>query len=233
MSRILLTERRRIQVVDKESAGRSRRRSVLSSARSQWRLPARDRAHSNFSRRVISGVCTGEIRLDHWKKAVARLDGSGCRLLHMSQTPCPAGASSSRSRPPRRSAPSCRSSRAFGATTLRHASVGAAGQALSDLNAFAKHPAFELVAVADVDLCRIEPHAEAVPQGPRLPGLARNAREGAREHRLGERLDPRPHALRRRDGGDEARQAGLRAEAALQHAARRRACSPKTRAAAA
>jgi predicted dehydrogenase len=47
-------------------------------------------------------------------------------------------------------------SRAAGAT-LRHASVGASGQALSDLNAFAKHPAFELVAVADVDLCRIEP----------------------------------------------------------------------------
>jgi len=42
-------------------------------------------------------------------------------------------------------------SRAGGAT-LRHASVGASGQAFSDLNAFAKHPGFELVAVADVDL---------------------------------------------------------------------------------
>jgi hypothetical protein len=44
-----------------------------------------------------------------------------------------------------------------GGPTLRHASVGAAGQALSDLNAFAKHPAFELVAVADVDLCLMAP----------------------------------------------------------------------------
>jgi predicted dehydrogenase len=55
-------------------------------------------------------------------------------------------------------------SRAFGATTLRHASVGAAGQALSDLNAFAKHPAFELVAVADVDLCRMEPLQKLFPK---------------------------------------------------------------------
>src|SRR6188472_117825 len=39
---------------------------------------------------------------------------------------------------------------------LRHASIGASGQALSDLNAFARHPAFRLVAVADVDLCRVE-----------------------------------------------------------------------------
>src|SRR5688572_21893864 len=43
------------------------------------------------------------------------------------------------------------------ATTLRHASVGASGQALSDLNAFARHPSFQLVAVCDTDLCRIEP----------------------------------------------------------------------------
>ena len=55
-------------------------------------------------------------------------------------------------------------SRATGATTLRHASIGAAGQALSDLNAFAKHPAFELVAVADVDLCRIEPLQQRFPK---------------------------------------------------------------------
>jgi Oxidoreductase family, NAD-binding Rossmann fold/Oxidoreductase family, C-terminal alpha/beta domain len=40
--------------------------------------------------------------------------------------------------------------------TVRHASIGASGQAYSDLMSFAKHPAFELVAVADVDLCRIE-----------------------------------------------------------------------------
>ena len=47
---------------------------------------------------------------------------------------------------------------------LRHASVGAAGQAFSDLNAFAKHPAFDLVAVADVDLCRIEPLQQRFPK---------------------------------------------------------------------
>lgn len=39
---------------------------------------------------------------------------------------------------------------------LRHASIGASGQALSDLMSFAKHPAFDLVAVADVDLARFE-----------------------------------------------------------------------------
>jgi predicted dehydrogenase len=47
--------------------------------------------------------------------------------------------------------------------TLRHASIGAAGQALSDINAFARHPAFQLVAVADVDLCRIEPLQQRFP----------------------------------------------------------------------
>ena len=50
------------------------------------------------------------------------------------------------------------------AATLRHASIGAAGQAFSDLQAFAKHPAFELVAVADVDLCRIEPLQQKFPK---------------------------------------------------------------------
>jgi hypothetical protein len=40
---------------------------------------------------------------------------------------------------------------------LRHASIGAAGQALSDVRSFAKHPSFQLVAVADVDLARVEP----------------------------------------------------------------------------
>jgi predicted dehydrogenase len=54
-------------------------------------------------------------------------------------------------------------SRATGAT-LRHASVGAAGQAFSDLDAFAKHPAFELVAVADVDLCHMEPLQRRFPK---------------------------------------------------------------------
>jgi predicted dehydrogenase len=41
-------------------------------------------------------------------------------------------------------------------TLVRHASIGASGQALSDLISFAKHPAFDLVAAADVDLCRFE-----------------------------------------------------------------------------
>jgi predicted dehydrogenase len=50
------------------------------------------------------------------------------------------------------------------AGTLRHASVGAAGQALSDLNAFARHPSFDLVAVCDVDLCRIEPLQRRFPK---------------------------------------------------------------------
>src|SRR5262249_20771746 len=42
------------------------------------------------------------------------------------------------------------------APMLRHASIGASGQAFSDIAAFAKHPAFDLVAVADVDLARFE-----------------------------------------------------------------------------
>jgi predicted dehydrogenase len=42
------------------------------------------------------------------------------------------------------------------ARTVRHASFGGSGQALSDINAFSGHPAFELVAVADVDLCKLE-----------------------------------------------------------------------------
>ena len=54
-------------------------------------------------------------------------------------------------------------SRAAG-KTLRHASVGASGQAFSDLNAFAKHPAFELVAVADVDLCLMAPLQQRFPK---------------------------------------------------------------------
>jgi predicted dehydrogenase len=40
--------------------------------------------------------------------------------------------------------------------TVRHASFGAGGMAMSDINSFAKHPAFELVAAADVDLCRLD-----------------------------------------------------------------------------
>ena len=46
---------------------------------------------------------------------------------------------------------------------VRHASFGAAGMALSDIRAFAKHPAFELVAVADVDLSRAEPLKQLSP----------------------------------------------------------------------
>jgi predicted dehydrogenase len=54
-------------------------------------------------------------------------------------------------------------SRAAGAT-LRHASIGASGQALSDLKSFAMHPSFELVAVADVDLCRFEALQQQFPK---------------------------------------------------------------------
>ena len=42
------------------------------------------------------------------------------------------------------------------APTLRHASIGASGQALGDLMSFAKHPAFDLIAVADADLARFD-----------------------------------------------------------------------------
>jgi hypothetical protein len=50
------------------------------------------------------------------------------------------------------------------APMLRHAGIGASGQALSDLLAFAKHPAFDLVAVADVDLGRFERLQEGFPK---------------------------------------------------------------------
>jgi predicted dehydrogenase len=46
--------------------------------------------------------------------------------------------------------------RGAAAPMLRHASIGASGQAFGDLMSFAKHPAFDLVAVADVDLARFE-----------------------------------------------------------------------------
>jgi predicted dehydrogenase len=42
------------------------------------------------------------------------------------------------------------------AQTVRHASIGASGQALSDIMSFAAHPAFDLAAVADVDLCKVD-----------------------------------------------------------------------------
>jgi predicted dehydrogenase len=49
------------------------------------------------------------------------------------------------------------------APVLRHASIGASGQALSDITQLARHPNFQLVAVADVDLCRIEPLQQRFP----------------------------------------------------------------------
>lgn len=42
------------------------------------------------------------------------------------------------------------------AATLRHASFGASGMALADIHSFKGHPAFDLVAVADVDLAKTE-----------------------------------------------------------------------------
>ena len=54
-------------------------------------------------------------------------------------------------------------SRAAG-PVVRHASIGASGQALGDLLSFAKHPAFDLVAVADVDLARFERVQERFPK---------------------------------------------------------------------
>jgi predicted dehydrogenase len=47
---------------------------------------------------------------------------------------------------------------------VRHATIGASGQALSDVRAFAKHPAFDLVAVADVDLCIVSRLQEMFPK---------------------------------------------------------------------
>src|SRR5690242_6721374 len=49
-------------------------------------------------------------------------------------------------------------------TKVRHASIGTSGQAFSDLASFAKHPAFDLVAVADVDLCVVSKLQEKFPQ---------------------------------------------------------------------
>ena len=46
---------------------------------------------------------------------------------------------------------------------VRHASFGAAGMALSDIRAFSSHEAFDLVAVADVDLSRAEPVKKLFP----------------------------------------------------------------------
>jgi predicted dehydrogenase len=46
--------------------------------------------------------------------------------------------------------------RAAGAPVVRHASIGASGMPWSDIHSFAEHPAFQLVAVADVDLSRTD-----------------------------------------------------------------------------
>ena len=53
-------------------------------------------------------------------------------------------------------APAARTPLLAQGAAIRHASVGAAGQALSDLRAFSSHPRFSLVAVADTDLARTE-----------------------------------------------------------------------------
>ena len=47
---------------------------------------------------------------------------------------------------------------------VRHVSIGAAGQALSDIRAFSSHPAFTLVAVSDVDLGRTEQVKKLFPE---------------------------------------------------------------------
>jgi predicted dehydrogenase len=50
------------------------------------------------------------------------------------------------------------------APMLRHASIGASGQAFGDITAFAKHPAFDLIAVADVDLARFDRVQQRFPE---------------------------------------------------------------------
>jgi predicted dehydrogenase len=50
------------------------------------------------------------------------------------------------------------------ADVVRHAGIGASGQAWSDLESFATHPNFKLVAVADVDLARTAQVKAAFPE---------------------------------------------------------------------
>lgn len=50
------------------------------------------------------------------------------------------------------------------ARKVRHASFGAGGMAWADINGFARHEAFDLVAVADVDLCRFDRLLERFPK---------------------------------------------------------------------
>lgn len=47
---------------------------------------------------------------------------------------------------------------------VRHASIGASGMAWADIQSFASHPAFRLVAVADVDTSRVEQVKAAFPE---------------------------------------------------------------------
>ena len=47
---------------------------------------------------------------------------------------------------------------------VRHASIGSSGMAFSDVNSFSKHPAFDLVAVADTDLCAVARLQERFPK---------------------------------------------------------------------
>jgi predicted dehydrogenase len=54
--------------------------------------------------------------------------------------------------------------RAAETAIVRHASIGANGMALGDITSFAKHPSFQLVAVADVDLARVERVRQQFPQ---------------------------------------------------------------------
>src|SRR5215213_5939857 len=63
-------------------------------------------------------------------------------------------------------APWIGSSRLFAAEAakVRHASIGAGGMAFADITSFSKHPGFELVAVADVDLARTDRVKERFPQ---------------------------------------------------------------------
>jgi predicted dehydrogenase len=63
-------------------------------------------------------------------------------------------------------APWIGSSRLFAAEApkVRHASIGGGGMAFADITSFSKHPGFQLVAVADVDLARTDRVKELFPQ---------------------------------------------------------------------
>src|SRR3954454_18003476 len=63
-------------------------------------------------------------------------------------------------------APWIGSSRLFAAdaAVVRHASIGASGMAFSDITSFSKHHGFRLIAVADVDLGRVDKIKEGFPE---------------------------------------------------------------------